>query len=148
MSNNNIQWPDKEYKKLEKGVCDLVKSLHLLGIKTIFSCQGHIRTSSIYTGILPWPNVILLITEDEITILQEKLDTWNNLNPEQVWILSKRRIHGSYTPEYIRSCILPRHPGHTVTTLCPRSENHRLDDVLLGEMQIQANELSEFLRQK
>jgi len=145
LPNNKIKWPDEEYQLLDDGVRDLVKALHFLGIKTIFSCEGHIRTSPIYTGVLPWPYVILLISDDQIRVFQERINKWNEANDGFGWTLSKRRIHGSFTPEYIKSVILSEHPAHTVTTLCPINENHALDKDLLIEMQMHACKLAEFL---
>ncbi len=145
MSDNKIKWPDTEYQLLENGIRELVKALHLLGIKTIFSCEGHIRTSPIYIGVLPWPYVILLISDDQIEPFQEKINMWNKANDRHGWTLSKRRIHGSFTPEYIKSEILSKYPGHTVTTLCPINENCTLDHGLLAEMQMHAGKLAEFL---
>jgi len=145
LPDNKIKWPDEDYQLLEDGIRDLVKALHVLGIKTIFSCEGHIRTSPAYVGVLPWPYVILLISDDQIRVFQERINKWNEANDGFGWTLSKRRIHGSFTPKYIKSEILSRHPAHAVTTLCPINENRALDKDLLAEMQMHARKLAEFL---
>lgn len=55
MIAKKFQWENREYRKLENGIRKLVKTLHFLGVQTIMSCEGHIRTEWYYTGILPWP---------------------------------------------------------------------------------------------
>jgi hypothetical protein len=99
----------------------------------------------IYTGVLPWPYVILLISDDQIRVFQERINKWNEANDGHGWTLSKERIHGSFTPGYIKSEILSGYPAHTVTSLCPINENRALDEGLLAEMQMYARKLAEFL---
>lgn len=146
MITKKIQWSDEVYAELENGVSALVRSLHLLGIRTIMSCEGHIRTLPIYTGILPWPWVIIQVNKEERDILARAISLWNELNPLQRWILSERRVHGSFTPEYIREYVIKDFPGESVTALVPEDENVRLDPNVLISAQKQADELARFLQ--
>ncbi len=146
MTAIQICWADTEYKELDDGVRDLVKSLHLLGIRTIMSCEGHIRTAWYYVGVLPWPWVIIAVTPEQMASLQQKLYFWNRLNPQKQWILSVERIHGSFTPEYVRGMIKREFPGCQVRSLVPRNENMSLDPNILIAMRMQAIELASFLQ--
>lgn len=140
-------WPAAEYQELDSGIRDLVKSLHLLGIRTIMSCEGHIRTSPIYVSVLPWPRVVIAVTPEQMALLQQKLDFWNKLNPQKRWILSVERIHPSLTPEYVRGKIRREFPECQVRALVPEDKNMWLDQNILIAMRMQAIELAGFLQE-
>lgn len=73
------------------------------------------------------------------------IDDWNNLNPNKRWILSKDRIHGSFTPEYISSVMIRDNPGTLVRALVPMEENVTLSAEILTELRKQASALACFL---
>ena len=145
MTANQICWSDASYQKLEGGIRDLVRSLHLLGIKTIMSCGGHIRKVWYHVGVLPWPWVIIVVESEQMAILQSKLNAWDKLNPYKRWILSIESIHGSFIPEYIRGMIKREFPGRQVRALVPEDKNTTLDVNILIAMRMQAIELASFL---
>lgn len=145
MHDKPKSYPQKEewYLHFDERIRFLVKVLHSFGVWTIWSCEGHIRTSPIHDGILPWPWVVVQGALNEIEELEQALGEWNSSNPKRKWILSRRRIHGSLTPEYIR---------HTysgfVIALTPEYENLDLSPDILAELQNSANELANFLESK
>lgn len=140
-----FRWSDKDYQRLDSGIRDLVRSLHFSEIITIMSCEGHIRTSPIYVGVLPWPWIIIAAEPKQMTDLTQRLDSWNRLNPAKKWILSVQRIHGSFTPDYVRYMIKTNFPGTSVRTLCPEEENLGLSGNILAELQKQSPDLAHFL---
>ena len=146
MITTQICWSDTSYQKLENGIRDLVRSLHSLGIKTIMSCEGHIRTAGYYTGVLPWPWIIIAVEPEQMTTLQQKLNIWNELNPRKRWILSIERIHGPFTSEYVSEMIRREFPGCQVRALVPEDENAALDADILIATQTQTGDLANFLQ--
>lgn len=148
MDIQRIEWPEDTYKSLDDYIRNLVKSIHFLGIETLMSCEGHIRTSWIYSGILPWPWIILLTTEERLDDLVRRIESWNNMHSTaKKWILSEKRIHGSFTPEYIQSLIIRNNPGYLARALVPKCENIELSQRVLTLSQVQANELARFLQE-
>lgn len=146
MVNSMIQWPDECYVELEDGICNLVKSLHGLGIRTLMSCEGHIRTSPYYVGVLPYPWIVILVTPEEMNELMRRISSWNELNPTKKWTLSQPRVHGSFTQEYIVSVIIRDNPGTLVTAFCPEEENAELSNDILMGLRTQSNDLAHFLK--
>lgn len=142
-----IGWSDEGYEKLDAGIRPLVRILHELGIRTIMSCEGHIRESPIYVGVLPWPWVIVQLTMEEYSLLQRKLFEWNDLHPGMEWVLSVKRIHGSFTPDYIKNHILADYPGEQVRALVPKDENGHLDPHILAICQESVPKLTEFFQE-
>lgn len=140
-----IIWPEEDYAQLENEVRELVRALHRLGITTIMSCEGHIRSSPIYVGVLPWPWVIVVLDPEKLSLLTQKIDCWNGKNPCEKWILSTERIHKSFTPEYIAHMIARDFPGCIVRALCPEGKNEFLDPMGLLVSQLQAVDLANFL---
>ena len=145
MSSRIAQWTDEDYARLEEDIRDLVKSLHCLGVMTVMSCQGHIRTHWYETGILPWPWVVIQTTKEEMDRLMQIITAWNKLNPNKKWELSQRRIHGSFTPHYIKTVMMRAYPGTIVRALVPVAENPKTSAEVLTELQKQAPGLSQFL---
>jgi len=141
----NLVWADEEYLHLDAGIRELVKALHFLGVKTVMSCQGHIRTSCVYQGILPWPWIIIAANPRQMEALQKSLDSWNNANWRKKWILSVERIHGSFTPDYVEHMIEREFRGCQVRALVPREENNSLSHEILAELQTHVPDLSRFL---
>lgn len=140
-------WPESEYARLEDNVRDLVKALHRLGIITVMSCQGHIRTAWYYTGVLPWPWIIIQDKPEKIAVLSRLIEAWNKDNPGKKWILSKDRIHPSFTPEYIVNVMQRDYPGTIVRALVPAEENSDLSEDVLKQLQEQAVAFALFLAQ-
>lgn len=139
-------WTDEDYGHLDEKVRDLVKALHQFQIRTIMSCEGHIRESWVYGGVLPYPWVIVILNPSDLERLGTKLNQWNHLNPNQKWTLSVKRVHGSFTPEYIISDVTCGDSTLTVTTLVPKDDNERdLSVDVLAEFQKQAHTLAAFI---
>ena len=141
------KWPDKDYAELEDKICNLVRSLHGLRIMTVMSCDGHIRTSPIYVGVLPYPWIVIQVTPEEMNELMRRISSWNELYPTKRWTLSQARVHRSFTPEYIKSVMIRDNPGTLVTAFCPEEENLKLsNDVLMG-LRAQSDDLAHFLKE-
>ena len=147
--DDSIDWKNDEYKNLESGIRQLVKSLHKTGIRTEMSCEGHIREKWYYTGVLPYPWVIIKPLEKQLAKIKKLLKAWNKQNPENKWILTTERIHGSYTPDYIEWKIKEREPFGTVfLALTPEEENNTLSKKKLTALQKTVNELAKFFLSK
>ncbi len=147
--DNSIIWEENEYKKLEPGIRRIVKALHKLRIRTKMSCEGHIREKWYFTGILPYPWVIIKPLEKQLGKIKKVLNTWNKQNPEDKWVLTRERIHGSYTPDYIEYKIKNHEPIGTVfLALTPEKENNNLSAEKLKQLQKNANKLAKFLLSK
>lgn len=141
-----ISQPEISYNWLDNNIRDLVKSLHLLDIITLSSCEGHIRKDPYHTGVIPWPWVIIAVTPEKMKLLQNKLDDWDKLNPQKKWILSERKIYGPLTIKYIKEMAKKDFPDCQVMALTPEEENKSLKEGILDEMQSQAIELAIFLQ--
>ena len=128
------------YLHADKNIRDLLRALHRLDVWTVFSCEGHIRNDPIYVGEYPWPWVIVQGTLKQIGVLEQMLTIWNTSHPLEKWILSKERMHRSFTPEFVGATF-----SGFVTTLVPICENHDLSADVLLRLQDSANKLAEFL---
>lgn len=133
---------DEWYLDFDDKIQNLVKALHSFGIETIWCCEGHIRTERFFTGVLPWPYVIVICTLKEIQKLETAIGKWNDSMPSYRWMLSQRRIHGSLTPDYLSYTYLG-----IVRALVPVEENNELSAEVLMELQESANEFANFLRE-
>jgi hypothetical protein len=141
-----FNWTEEDYGHLDEGIRVLVKALHQYRIRTIMSCEGHIRESWFYTGVLPYPWVILILNPSDLKRIQSKLEEWNRENKNEKWILSKQRIHGSFTPDYIRSAVICGDNTLTVTALVPKDDNEKkLSAATLAAFQQQVPKLASFI---
>jgi hypothetical protein len=137
----SLRQKDEWYVCIDENIRDLVRALHGVGVWTVFSCEGHIRSDPIYVGVYPWPWVIVQGTLREIHTLERMLGVWNDSDQVDKWILSKARMHGSLTPEYVEATF----SGY-VTALVPVCTNSRLSADVLSRLQDSARELSEFIK--
>lgn len=148
MGEQKLVWEEKEYQEyIEPGVRELVKALHIFGIKTKMSCEGHILDPwhrGILTGVYPWPWIILMDEIEKVDVLQKNLDLWNREYPENNWILSRERIHGSFTPRHIDN-MLREKPNMTILALTPESENRNWSPETLTMFQQHAKDFGQFL---
>lgn len=139
--NAVIAWSETDYAKLDKGIVPLVRALHLMNLTTVASCEGHIRARPSDAGVYPWPWVIMATAESEMRRLQGWISVWNSSHYGQWWILSRRRIYGSYTDEYIAAS----YPDLVVKVLVPEDENSDLSATKLASLQRQVPLLAQFL---
>ena len=142
----SFNWTTEDYGHLDSGIRELVRGLHQFRIRTIWSCEGHIRSSGLYVGVLPYPWVIVILNPDDLARLQKKITEWNMRHPLERWMLSKERVHGSFTPEYIAAEVTGGNKSLTVTALVPEDDNERcLSPRLLNNFQQQVPRLAEFI---
>lgn len=141
-----LDWTEEDYGHMDEKIRELLKALHQFRIKTIMSCEGHIRKSWIYAGVYPYPWVILILNPSDLRRMEAKLKEWNRQNKGENWILSGKRVHGSFTPAYIRSDVTCDDDTLTVTALVPENDNEKdLSATALAAFQQQVPRLASFI---
>ena len=138
-------WSGEEYAKLDAGIANLVRSLHILGISTVESCEGHVVRRGNGMVVLPWPWVIIATSDEEAERLAGKIIQWNGLAPAERWMISGDRIfHGTFSRTYVESVVGAMFPTKQVNMLCPEETNPMSELAILTAFQMEAEHLAIF----